>query len=276
VVFQDLRLFPGLDVAGNVAFGLAARGVRRGAARQQAVAALAELGAGHLATRQVKGLSGGEAQRVALARALVIQPRVLLLDEPLAALDVTARADMRTLLRRVLPTMDGPRLVVTHDAFEAMALADYLVVLDGGRIVQQGATDAVRQSPQTRFVADLVGLNMLRGVLRRDASTQQVEGRDGVLSVATDILADGQAVLAVFAPNAVTLSAERPAGSARNVMLATVHEVVTAGGRARIRLDSRPPMAVDVTPASVVALNLAPGTTVWASVKATEIRVEPV
>lgn len=275
VVFQDLRLFPALDVTGNVAYGLRARGVPRRQARRRAGEQLVAVAAADLAGRRVQGLSGGQAQRVALARALAVTPRLLLLDEPLSALDVHARGATRALLRRVLPAFSGPRVLVTHEPVEALALADRLAVLEGGRVVQDGSPDEVRQRPRSPFVAALVGLNLLRGRLRRDAGRSVVAGRDGELTVVADDLPAGSEVLVTCAPSAVALHDSRPHGSARNVLPAVVADVELDGARARVRLDARPSLVAEVTAAAVLDLQLAPGDRVWASVKATELRVEP-
>jgi len=166
VVFQDYLLFPHLTALDNVAYGLRARGLRRTAARQSARRWLDRVGVSDRAGSRPPQLSGGEAQRVALARALVLQPDLLLLDEPLAALDAGARLSLRTDLRRHLTSYGGPAIVVTHDAVEAMVLADRLMVLERGRIVQQGAPAEVARHPRTGYVASLVGVNLYRGIAR--------------------------------------------------------------------------------------------------------------
>jgi ABC-type sulfate/molybdate transport systems ATPase subunit len=156
---QGYGLFPNLDVVGNVAFGLSTGAHRLPAAerRQRAVVALEELECAHLAERRTDGLSGGEAQRVALARALVIQPRLLLLDEPLAALDATARRSVRTFLSRRLRELGRPSIVVTHDVRDVAALDAEVCVLESGRITQRGRIDALRADPASDFVAEFVG-----------------------------------------------------------------------------------------------------------------------
>ncbi len=275
VVFQNLRLFPALDVAGNVAYGLRARGVPRREARGRAAAALEALGVRDLLDRRVGALSGGEAQRVALARALAPRPRLLLLDEPLSALDVASRGEIRGLLRRVLPTFPGPRVIVTHEPVEALALADAMVVVEDGRVVQTGAPDEIRRAPRSPFIAALVGVNVLRGRLRLAAGRAVVSGAEGELEVLAGDLAHGTAVLVTYPPSAVTLHLATPAGSARNVLPATVVDVELHGERARVRLAGRPDLVAEITAASAAALRLAPGERVWAGVKATELRVEP-
>ena len=161
VLFQGLWLFPHLSVVDNVAYGLWARGERRPRARARVAPLLERLDLTDLAERRPDALSGGEAQRVALARALAPQPRLLLLDEPLSALDLESRPRTRAFLQEALTEFAGPRLVITHDPLEALLLADHLVVLEEGRVVQSGATQDVRSHPRTRYVATLAGVNLL-------------------------------------------------------------------------------------------------------------------
>ena len=165
LVFQDLLLFPHMSAAGNVAFGLECAGKSRAQARSEAVAWLGRLGLAGLEDARPGELSGGQAQRVALARALARRPRLLLLDEPLSALDAGARAEVRRELRRQLDDFAGVRLLVTHDPLEATALADRLVVLEGGRVAQAGTVAEVTARPRSAYVAALTGLNLLRGRL---------------------------------------------------------------------------------------------------------------
>ena len=169
VVFQDALLFPHLSVLDNVGAGLRFTGASRMIARARAREWLERIGIGELAAAMPAALSGGQAQRVALARALATEPRVLLLDEPLSALDVTTRAEIRRELRRHLASFAGIRLLVTHDPIDALALADRLVVLEHGRVVQSGSSLEVTARPRSRYVADFVGVNWLRG---RPAATR--------------------------------------------------------------------------------------------------------
>lgn len=153
IVFQDHRLFPHLTARENVAFGLRVTGTPRATARRAAEDWLEHLGVAKLAGRRPAQLSGGQAQRVALARTLCPGPRLLLLDEPLAALDVGTRDDVRAALRRQLAAFPGPTLLVTHDAGEARALADRLVVLQDGRVVQDGSAAELARHPATPWIA---------------------------------------------------------------------------------------------------------------------------
>ncbi len=216
-------------------------------------------------------LSGGQAQRVALARALAVEPRVVLLDEPLAALDVTSRVELRRELRRQLAAVTAARVVVTHDPVDAFALGDQVVVLEDGRVAQQGTVEDLQARPRTRFVADLVGVNLYRA----DADGPQVRvERDGELAVINDAALRGP-VLVMIRPQAVALHQRRPEGSPRNVWSATVRDVDLAGDRARVRLDGHPTITAEVSRGAVADLTLAPGAEVWASVKAADITLFP-
>ena len=271
VVFQDGRLFPHLSAAENVAFGLRARGVPRREARARAGAWLERVGMAGRGDARPDTLSGGQAQRVALARALAGEPRVLLLDEPLAALDATSRVEVRRELRRHLASFPGVRLLVTHDPLEAVSLADRVVVLEEGRVVQEGVPADLAARPRSAYVADLAGVNLFRG---------QASGGGVVLPGGFDLRAAGAAsvtgaVLAVVHPRAVSLHPSRPEGTPRNVWAGTVESVDPEGERVRVRVDGPLPVVAEVTPAAVAELGLVPGTPVWAAVKAAEVGVYP-
>jgi molybdate transport system ATP-binding protein len=269
-VFQDHALFPHLSALENVAFGLRARGVGRTEARRRAMAWLERVGVASHARTRPGSLSGGQAQRVALARALVAEPSVLLLDEPLAALDATARVGTRRGLCRQLDDHDGARVVVTHDPVDAMTLGDRVVVLEEGRVVQAGTLADLREHPRSRYVADLVGVNLYRGLA--DGGRIRLHG-DGGLVAATDANGD---VFAVVHPRAVALHRRQPEGTPRNVWAGTVAHLDVEGESVRVMVAGPVPVTAEVTPAAVAELGLAPGATVWASIKATEIRVYPV
>ena len=269
VVFQDHLLFPHLSALDNVAFGLRSRGVGRAEARRRAGEWLERVGIADRAHSLPDQLSGGQAQRVALARALVTEPRLLLLDEPLAALDASARPATRRDLRRHLAGYEGVRVVVTHDPVEAGALADRLVVLEGGKVVQAGTPAEISRHPRSRYVADLVGVNLLRG--RADGGRIVLDG--GSSLVAADP-AVGE-VLAVVHPRAVALHRHRPEGTARNVWQGTAQAVDREGERARVDVGGPVPIVAEVTAAAVDDLCLGEGGSVWVSVKATEVTVFP-
>jgi molybdate transport system ATP-binding protein len=268
-VFQDYLLFPHLSALENVAFGLRARGVGRAEARRRAAGWLERVGlAAHAASRP-RALSGGQAQRVALARAMVSDPRLLLLDEPLAALDAATRSEVRRDLRRHLASFDGTRLLVTHDPLEAVALADRLVVLEAGRITQTGTPEQVSVQPRSRYVAELVGVNLYRG---------QADGRSVRLAGGGTVIAADSSHGEVFAavhPRAVALHRQAPEGTPRNVWAGTADSLEVIGDRVRVRVAGPISIIAEVTPAAASELRLADGGPVWASVKATEVTVYP-
>ena len=265
MMFQQHALIRHLDVRGNVAFGCRARGMSRGVAERSAAAALDRVGLGHLGSRAVAQLSGGEAQRVALARALVAEPAMLLLDEPLAALDARARPAMRRLLTAVdMPT----RIIVTHDPVDALTLADQVVVIDAGHVVQVGPPHSLVHSPQSTYVAEILGLNPLAGTLtgnRLMIGTHE-------LTVGAHSAHDGE-VVAVVRPRSVSLHRSRPEGSPRNVWSTRIDMVERAADRVRVRLGMPLPLVVEVTEAGLGALGAGIGDEVWAAVKASEITV---
>ena len=271
MVFQDYLLFPHLSVVENVGFGLRSRGVRRAAARRTALGWLERLGLPEVGDASPRTLSGGQQQRVALARALATDPRLLLLDEPLAALDISIRAEVRRDLRRHLREFAGVNLLVTHDPLEAIALADRLIVIERGRIVQAGSPSEVTERPRTAYVADLVGVNLLRGRAAGDA----IELGDGGRLEAVG--AGSGDVFAVVPPRGVSLWRSRPEGSPRNVWRGRAAGLELLRDRVRVRVDGRPQpsLVAEVTPAAVAELGLAEGADVWVSVKATEVRVYP-
>lgn len=271
VIFQDYLLFPTMSALENVAFGPRSRGVPKREARRVAQAWLARVGLGEVASRSPQQLSGGQQQRVALARALAGNPRLLLLDEPLAALDVATRNQLRRELRRHLGGFPGMRLLVTHDPVDAHVLADRVIVLENGRVTQAGTLASVTAHPRSRYVADLVGVNLLSGQF--DASALQLPS-DFRLVVSAATAASGPA-LAAIRPQAVALHLEEPHGSPRNCWPATVAEVDLHTDRVRVRLDGPVPLTAEITPASLSALGLQPGDHVWATVKATEIVTYP-
>jgi molybdate transport system ATP-binding protein len=277
LVFQDYRLFPHLSVLDNVAFSARARGARRRVARSEATAILERFALTELARRRPGELSGGQAQRVALARALASSPRLLLLDEPLAALDARTRLEIRTELRRRLTGFEGPSIVVTHDPLEALVLADRILVLEEGRVVQQGSPSEVASRPATDYVARLMGLNLYPGRLVDPAAGRVDLDGGGTLFVADARELDiGAAALVVLAPSAIELHARRPeAGSARNVWPGTVGGIELLTDRVRVAITGEPDALVDVTPAAVADLRLAAGHEVWLSAKATEATTYP-
>ncbi|GAB2672578.1 ABC transporter ATP-binding protein [Thalassiella azotivora] len=272
VVFQDGLLFQHLDVLENVAFGLRAGGVPRAAARRAASGWLERVGVGDLARRRPRDLSGGQAQRVALARALVTGPDLLLLDEPLAALDAGTRTRVRSELRTHLAGYAGCTVLVTHDPLDAMVLADRIVVLEDGQVVQDGTPAHVAAHPRTDYVAELVGLNLHRG--RSRGGVVDLAGGGRLTGIPVPGAPDGD-VLVAYPPAAVALHRTRPDGSPRNTWPVAVESVERHGGTVRVALTGEPPVLADVTASAVAELDLVPGRRVWAAVKATEVRTYP-
>ncbi|MEU0289528.1 ABC transporter ATP-binding protein [Streptomyces sp. NPDC052492] len=270
VVFQDYLLFPHLTALDNVAFGPRCRGVGKAEARARAAGWLDRMGLAEHAGARPRRLSGGQAQRVALARALATDPRLLLLDEPLAALDARTRLEVRAQLRRHLADFEAVAVLVTHDPLDAMVLADRLVVVEGGRVVQEGAPAEIARHPRTEYIAQLVGLNLYRG--RADGHTVRL---DAGPSVSTTENLTGPAFVA-FPPGAVTLYRDRPTGSsARNLWRCAVAGLESHGDQIRVELTGELPLAADLTTVAVAELGLHPGAPVWAAVKATQTHAYP-
>lgn len=270
-VFQDNLLFPHLRVLDNVAFGLRSTGTRRRMARDRAETWLQRLGIGDVGARRVDELSGGQARRVAIARALVADPRLLLLDEPFTGLDATARLELRRTLLDDLGGANVPRVIVTHDPADAHALADRMVVIEDGRVTQRGTPAAIRSHPATTYVAQLVGVNLLGGVLRN--GLVDLDGGALQLAVAQSV-APGR-VLVTVDPSAIALHSSAPAGSPRNSWETTVAAVHRLGAVVRVYVDHPVPLAVDVTEGALRELALEPGSQVWVAIKATSMTVSP-
>ena len=268
-VFQDYLLFPHLSVLENVAFGLRSRGVPGRAADEKAARWLDRVGLRSYARAKPAELSGGQRQRIALARALAPDPRLLLLDEPLAALDVTTRAEVRRDLKRHLESFQGIRLLVTHDPLEAVALADRLIVMEQGRLVQTGSAAEVTEHPRSQYVADLVGVNLLKG----EADHGSVKLATGPVVAAAG--AELGQVFAVVHPRAVSIHRMRPEGSPRNVWPGRASSIELLGSRVRVRIDGEVPLVAEVTPAALQDLKLVEGGEVWLSFKSTDVGVYP-
>ncbi|MGW6945886.1 ABC transporter permease [Streptomyces xanthophaeus] len=266
---QDGALFPHLTAEANTAYGLRARRVPRAEARREARAWLDRLGVGHLAHRKPAQLSGGQAQRVALARALAARPRLLLLDEPLAALDQTTRARVRHTLRTHLADFGGVCLIVTHDPVEAVSLADRVLVLADGRTLQDAPPAEVTRHPRSPWVARMLGRNAWPGTASADGLALAEGGR----LVVAEALPEGAEALAIIAPEAVSLHRTRPGGSPRNVWPGTVREITAVGSRLRVLVASgqAPDLVAEITPEAAAELGIVDGAEVWTSVKATEV-----
>ena len=264
VMFQDGVLFPHLTASRNIAFGVRDRSKRAATAAEW----LSRVGLDGFGDRLPHELSGGQAQRVALARTLAADPRVLLLDEPLSALDVATRAETRRVLATHLLDFPGPRLVITHDPAEAFHFADRIDIVENGRLTQSGSVDDIRLRPTTSYAAEVAGTNLARGV----AADGYVDVGGHMLQIADRSHAG--AVVVSIRPSSVAVHADRPQGSPRNVWQTQVTLMETSGDRVRLRTGGPLPLNVEITLESARHLGLSRGTTVWASVKATDIEVE--
>jgi len=271
VVFQDYLLFEHLSARDNIMFGLLATGHKKSDARAIADRWLDRLELSGLGDRQPSQLSGGQAQRIALARALANEPDLLLLDEPLAALDVRTRSQLRRVLGVHLAAFAGPRLLITHEPTDAFLLADRIAIMEHGRITQLGTSDDIRKRPATPYAAAVAGTNLLTGV-NSSGTLSLTDHSHGLQTADTSI--EG-AVLITIHPTAIALHRERPSGSPRNAWETTIANVEPLGDTTRIVLADPLPLGVDITPGATRALNLRPGQAIWASVKATEVLISP-
>lgn len=288
---QEPGVFTHMSVLGNVVFALRCQGVSRAEATRRARAELAAVGADHLASRPGGALSGGQAARVALARALATGPRLLVLDEPMAALDVTARQEMRRLVARRCAEEGLTLLLVTHDVLDLTALAEDVVVLDRGRVVEQGPTARILSAPRSDFVAHLTGTAVLTGVIDGDAeapglrlpSGQVVHGRpregaaDGHVGeqVHREVLRPGAPGVALVPPDAVALYRQAPHGSPRNVLTARVTGLERSGAlvSVRLELEEGQRLSAAVTAGAVAELGITEGREVCCVIKAVQVRI---
>lgn len=280
MLLQEPLLFPHLSVAANVAF--APRSGHRKRPRREARATaehwLAQVEAADLAGRMPRQLSGGQAQRVALARALAADPDVLLLDEPLAGLDVATATAMRKLLRSTLNRDGRSAVLITHDLLDVLTLADRVLVLESGGVAETGSTAAVLAAPRSHFGARFAGVNLVSGTAGPDGALNTEWGTAWHGNPAPDVVV-GQHAVAVFPPAAVAVYRDKPHGSPRNTLEVTVAELDSRGPAIRVRADEQPDgapgLAADITGESAAELRLAPGERVYFSVKAQEITVHP-
>jgi molybdate transport system ATP-binding protein len=272
-VTQDYALFPHLSVTENVAFGLRASGVRRAEIGGRVARVLERTGLGELGHRKPTTLSGGQQQRAALARALVLDPRLLLLDEPLAALDLQTRRQVRGELRHLLRELGTTTLFVTHSPLEALLFGERIVVLERGRISQVGDRDDLLRHPRSRYVAELVGTNFFAGRAATPGTEAVVRTTDGDVAIAGVDEAGDRFV--TVDPRQITLHTQRPEGSAQNVFAGPIVELAPeppGGERVRVMLGTRPRLVAEVTREAVANLELAEGMNVYASFKATGVR----
>ncbi|HLG65112.1 MAG TPA: ABC transporter ATP-binding protein [Ktedonosporobacter sp.] len=291
-VFQDYVLFPHLTVFENVAFGLRAQRVARHSVQQRVMEALEQVHMADLAQRRPAQLSGGQQQRVAIARALVLQPELLLLDEPLAALDVQTRREVRQELRRLLAETGITTVLVTHHYLEALLFGERILVLDHGRVIQQGDQYALREYPRSSYIAELVGVNFFRGHITRYEANSLciVQLDDDKLSVevvaalrergqSNGTPSSGDEAFVVVDPRSITLYLAPPESSARNVFYGEIVHILpsraAANGDSSVRVsimlnDATPPLTAEITEASANRLDLQEGKMVYATFKATE------
>ena len=266
---QDYALFPHLTVFENVAFGLGAQGISAAEAAPRVTRTLDQLGVAALAYSHPSQLSGGQQQRVALARALVLEPRLLLLDEPLSALDLRTRRGVRAELRRIFASLSCVTVYVTHAPAEALLFGDRIGVLEDGRLTQIGAREEFLTRPQSSYAASLFNLNLWRGaVIGQEAA--------GVVRVSTPLgevrargeFANGSEVVLTVQPRMITLHRERPADVSLNLMQGRVEELLLmppSGERCQISIEGARPLVADVEVSVVTQLQLREGEMVWAT-----------
>ena len=270
-VFQQSRLFPHLGALDNIAFPLQATGVSSREARRRASEWLERLGLASLAARRPANVSGGEAQRVALARALIREPALLLLDEPLAALDAQTRQGVRQDLQAILKNRSRATVLVTHDYIDAAVFADRVQVLDHGKVAQEGSVDELVARPRSSYVAELAGMNVLRG------EAHLVEGGGCEIAIGHQVFrgrgqAEGPALVSI-APGHITLHRQHPEGSARNVVSGDLVSLIPLADRVRVTIAGDLRLVAEVTRQSASELGLAPGAHVFASFKASEAEI---
>jgi molybdate transport system ATP-binding protein len=278
LLLQDPLLFPHLSAQANVEFAPRSRGAGRARARAVATRWLAEVGVSDLGGRKPGQLSGGQAQRVAIARALAAEPEALLLDEPLAGLDVAVAASVRAVLRQVSAVAGRATVLITHDLLDVLTLADRVMVIEAGEVAEIGPVAEVLAAPRSLFGARLAGVNVVRGSLD---GPNVLRGADGTAWHGTpaEDLTSLPAVVAVFSPTAVAVYRDRPTGSPRNCVKVAVAELHTNGATVRVRgdeqADGAPGLAADITAEAAADLRLAAGDSVWFTVKAQEVALHP-
>jgi molybdate transport system ATP-binding protein len=270
VVFQDYALFPHLTVAANVGFAITSGNRRAPDAAERTAAWLQRLRLEDLADRKPGRLSGGESQRVALARALASEPSLLLLDEPLAALDVAIKAALRRELADHLAGFAGPRILITHDPTDAFLLADTIAIIEAGGVVQVGRADDLRRHPRSAYAADLAGVNLLAGTATRGDVV--MESGPPMQIAETGV---GGRVLLTIHPRAISLHVEPPSGSPRNAWQTSIVWIEPIGDRVRVQLGTPHPLTAEITEGSMTRMGLTVGSAVWVAIKATEIGVQP-
>jgi molybdate transport system ATP-binding protein len=271
MVFARGALFGHMTAQANVEFGLQAAGASASSAQAGAIEALEIVNAAHLASRAASKLSGGEVQRVALARAVALRPGVLLLDEPLSALDIRLRPVVRGALRAAISATHAATVLVAHDPAEAMLFANHFIVVEEGRVVQAGDLSELRQRPATPYVASFAGTNLYRGQAHGLG-----DGSSEVQIGAAQLIVQGEYegdISIVLDPDAVTLSSSLHETSARNVLRGPVEAIVPDRGAFRVTLASDPPISARVTAHSLETLDVRSGQSLYAGFKAMEARI---
>ncbi len=290
-VFQDYVLFPHLTVFENVAFGLHAQHLSRQVIHRRVGTVLEQVHLVGLERRRPAQLSGGQQQRVAIARALALQPQLLLLDEPLAALDVQTRRELRQLFRQIIAETGITTVMVTHQYLEALLFGQQILVLDHGHIIQQGNLHELRTAPRSAYVAELVGTNFFcgqlvgyesntMGIIQLSLHERKIEivatlREHSMTGSVPDI---GSEAYVIVDPQSITLHRTLPEGSARNIFRGQIIHLLSSGDqegdvRVSIQLDSASsiaPLVADITQTSAVRMELREGQTVYATFKATE------
>ena len=271
-VEQRPLLFPHMTVLENVMFGPQARGVGTRAARERACRELEAIGSRELGHRRPNSLSGGQAQRVAIARALAIDPEVVLLDEPFAALDVTVAPELRRLLRARLRGLTS--ILVTHELLDAATLADRMVAIEGGSVTADGTVEDIAGAPTTEFLADFVGLNLLRGTAESEDCIRI--GEQHVVGLANPDLVPSKPARITLPPDAIAIHRDAHEGSPRNALHVTAKSLEPRGSVVVVELDVEgQPMRAEITARAVAELGIVPGESLLAVVKATQVRLHP-
>jgi len=290
-VFQDYLLFPHLNVFENVAFGLRAQHLPRQLLRQRVGAVLEQVRLVGLELRRPAQLSGGQQQRVAIARALALQPQLLLLDEPLAALDVQTRREVRQELRHMLQDTGTTTVMVTHQYLEALLFGHQILVLDHGSVIQQGGQHELHDTPRSAYIAELAGTNFFCGrIIGYETNTMCIlqlpftSLRDGTIeivamlrehSMAESVPTIGEQAYVVVDPHTITLHRTPPEGSARNIFCGKIVHILLEDGRVRVSMQidntsSTAPLIATITQISATRMELREGQLVYATFKATE------
>ncbi|MCC6442146.1 MAG: ABC transporter ATP-binding protein [Armatimonadetes bacterium] len=270
-VYQDFALFPHKTVFENIAYGLRCRKKSKAEIHNRVARLMETMQISHLAQARPQQLSGGQQQRVALARALAIDTHILLLDEPLGALDAQTRMSVRSELKRILKSFDVVSIIVTHDFVDALVLGDAIGVMEEGRILQLGSREELLLHPKSKFVADFTGVNFFQGQVVSRNGDGWCHVRVGETHIHTPCTDAGRISLAFF-PRDVTLHRDPPKGSAQNSLRGAVREILHLGDRIRVTIDSALPIVAEISDMALEDMELKEGDTIYAAFKATAIK----